>query len=159
MKLTKNNRTIENALVEAIQSLGDGVTREGANEKAQELQAQATSEVGAGVYVTALLDYDNDGVLMTYKRPGLRQRIEVFGSASLATVEEKNRDEEPEEGVDVEREALKAELLAITEDFSEDQFNDQGYPIFEEVTAETSMEFTEDLVKSLWDEITEGEQD
>jgi hypothetical protein len=68
---------IKQAFVEAI-GQSQGTATEKVSQACEAVLAKATEQFGPGVYVSGWLSEDDRGVLFSYKRPAIRQRLGVF---------------------------------------------------------------------------------
>lgn len=70
------------------------IDQEFLDEQIEKLKSGADKQFGPGVYIKALLDRDNGGVLVTFKRPTLGERHQAFVQCDIADVQKD--EEEPE---------------------------------------------------------------
>lgn len=83
----KTNEKIQAAFFEAV-GKPEKATEETVAQACAAVQKKATDFFGPGIYVTGRLNFDMQGISFRYKRPALRQRLEVFVPVPVDNPEE-----------------------------------------------------------------------
>lgn len=89
----KTNDQVRQAFIEAVGET-EKATSETVTQACEAVLAKATEQFGPGVYVSGKLNADMQGISFRYKRPSVRQRLEVFVPVAVDKPPRKSKDDE-----------------------------------------------------------------
>lgn len=110
------------SVMETLVKTKGPVTEDFLSAQVEKLKTEVEEVFGPGIYIKALIDRDNGGVLATFKRPTLGERYQVFVSCDVTKDKETDEDDENKPETKPKRKA-KASTTNKKKDSDEDDVN------------------------------------